>query len=119
VSPTTGLIGTPEDTPDGINVRCLLNPLIKVGCPVQIAASDILTISSTNAVRSEFRDGGIPFPSYGPSIYPATIQRGAGIYRVIVAEHEGDTRELDWYSDLVCLAIDPSQPPSQSVQANG
>jgi hypothetical protein len=119
LSPTTGMIGVPEDTPDGINVRCLLNPLIKVGCPVQIAESDIVAISTTQAVQSANPGGGIPFPTYGPSIYPATVQRGLGIYRVVVAEHEGDTRELDWYSDLTCLAIDPTQPVDKSVKANG
>ena len=30
-----------------------------------------------------------------------------GLYRVFVAEHSGDTRGSEWYTDLTCLAVNP------------
>jgi hypothetical protein len=38
---------------------------------------------------------------------------------VLVAEYMGDSRGQEWYSDLTCLAVDPSAAADQSVQAYG
>jgi hypothetical protein len=50
--------------------------------------------------------------------YPATVTHD-GFYRVIAAEHVGDTRRNDWYTELTCMAADVSSPVALSVQSNG
>jgi hypothetical protein len=110
----TGMIGTPEQTDNGIMIRCLLNPLIKIGQAVQINNADI----NQATIKSQF------FPSYTSQYYPATIAND-GIYRVLVAEHVGDTRGSEWATELTCLVINQSptaatpSSASQSVLPTG
>lgn len=107
LSSTTGLIGVPEATADGVKARALLNPLIRIGCLVQIAQSDINQITQ--------QQQGL---SYSPAI--ATVTTAAGFYRVLVAEFSGDTRGTEWYVDLICLAVDISaSSQNASVKAYG
>jgi hypothetical protein len=107
LSSTTGLIGIPEAQNDGVHAKALLNPLIRIGCLVQIAQSDINQIT--------LQQQGL---QYSPAI--ATITTEAGFYRVLVAEFEGDSRGRDWYVDLICLAVDVSASnQNASVQAYG
>jgi hypothetical protein len=110
INSATGMLGTPEQTDNGIIVRCLLNPAIKIGQAVKINNADI----NQTTIKSQF------WPSYTSQYYPATVAND-GMYRVIVAEHSGDTRGKgdDWYTELTCLDIDPSSPTTQSVLANG
>jgi hypothetical protein len=77
LSSTTGLIGVPEATQDGVRARALLNPLIRIGCLVQIAKSDINQITT--------QQQGL---KYDTAI--ATVVTAAGFYRVMVAEFSGD-----------------------------
>jgi hypothetical protein len=109
INSATGMIGTPEQTDNGIIVRCALNPAIKIGQAVKINNRDI---NQTN-VKSQF------WPSYTSQYYPATVAND-GLYRVLVAEHYGDTRGSgnDWYTELTCLDIDPSSP-TKAVMTNG
>lgn len=117
---TTGMVGTPESTPDGVEVRCLMNAKIKTGSRIQIDSSQIVTNSTTQAeIQAANGDPGINFPTYTSRIYPATVLVGKGIYRVIVVEHTGDNREGTWLSSLTCLAVDPSSPADASVKLGG
>ena len=109
LSARTGLVGIPEATIDGIEIRCLLNPMIRIGTRVQIDNSAI----NTPTVLQQ----GL-FPTYGDITLPATVTRD-GYYRVLVAEHTGDMRGQEFYTDLTCLAIDPSAAPDKSVQPYG
>lgn len=107
LSSTTGLVGVPEATNDGVTARALLNPLIRIGCLVQIAQSDINQITQ--------QQQGL---QYSPAV--ATVTTAAGYYRVLVAEFEGDTRGQPWYVDITCLAVDVSASnQNNSVQAYG
>lgn len=111
INSATGMIGTPEQTDNGIIVRCLLNPAIKIGQAVKINNRDI---NQTN-LRSH-----LAFPNYRSQYYPATVSND-GLYRVLVAEHYGDSRGTgnDWYTELTCLNVDPSSPATNSVQVAG
>lgn len=99
----TGMIGIPEQTNDGVKVRCLLNPRIVVGGRVQInnKAINQTAQQNPNAAPTPYN-----LRAGGPQRL-ATITSD-GFYRVYVAEHTGDTRGRDWYTDIVCLAVDPS-----------
>lgn len=104
----TGLIGLPEQTNEGIRVKCLLNPRIVVGGTVKIANHTI-----NQLVQSDPKAAPVPY-NQRVGIQLLASVTSDGLYRVYVAEHAGDTRGNAWYTSLVCLAIDPS---SKKVQA--
>jgi hypothetical protein len=89
----TGLIGVPTQTPDGINVRSLLNPSIGLFSRVQInqkliqQAAQSQAFGALNALPSVTSDGQ---------------------YKVIWLAHTGDTRGTPWFTEFVCVSIDPS-----------
>lgn len=105
INSATGMIGIPEATDNGIEVMTLLNPLVKIGRRVQINNKDV----TQTIVREQF------FPSYtsGPTLVASVTDDG--FYRVLVAEHEGDTRGQSWYTKITCLDLDPSSKPDKSV----
>lgn len=104
----SGMIGVPEATDNGILIRSLLNPKVRIGTRVQINNRDV---NQTTVVEQGF-------PNYTSLSFPANVTDD-GFYRVLVAEHFGDSRGQEWYTDMVCLSIDPSLPPDQSVKAFG
>ncbi len=100
----TGLIGRVDQTEDGMRCRCLLNPKIVVGGLVQI---DNKSINKTVAARdAEVVGSQLAYNRYA-GIQQFASESADGLYRVYVAEHNGDTRGNDFYSDLICLSIDP------------
>lgn len=101
----TGMIGTPQQTNEGVNVKCLLNPMIKIGGRIRI----------DNASVEQFKiDLSVP---NSPSNIPAPLTAD-GVYYVLVAEHTGDSRGVEWYTNLICLNIDVTTNPINSVQVN-
>lgn len=98
----TGLIGIPEQTDQGLRARCLLNPKIVIGALVKIDQKSVNTTLQQNPNAAP-----VPFNQYAGVQLLANITED-GIYRVYVAEHSGDTRGHEWYTDLVMLAVDPS-----------
>lgn len=109
INSATGMIGVPEATDNGVVVQTLLNPLIKIGTRIQLNNKDV----TQTIVKQQF------FPSFtsGPTLVADVTTDG--FYRVLVAEHTGDTRGQEWYTNVVCLSLDPSQPVDNSVQAFG
>jgi hypothetical protein len=98
----TGLIGRPEQTIEGIRVRCLLNPQIRVNSTLQIDNKPIqrgqYDLSYLGEVQNELLD-----------LVRVTDD---GLYRVIAVDHIGDTHGQDWYCEIVCLALgDPITIP--------
>lgn len=104
----TGLIGIPEQTAEGVKVRCLMNPRIIPGCLVQI---DNKSVNQT--FQANPKGAPVPYDKWAGIQLLASITSD-GFYRVYVAEHDGDTRGTAWYSDLVCLSVNPS---TQKVRA--
>lgn len=109
VNSNTGMIGVPEATENGIAVTVLLNPLIHIGHVIKINNRDI----TQTQVKEQI------FPSYtsSPTFLPSVTDDG--LYRVLVAEHTGDTRGQEWYTQITCLSVEPEQPIDQSVAAFG
>lgn len=99
---STGLIGLPEQTNEGLIIRCLLNPRIVVGGLVKIDNKSVNQIIQANPSAAP-----IPYNQYAGLQLLATITND-GLYRVFVAEHTGDVRGKEWYTNLVCLAVDNS-----------
>lgn len=103
INATTGMVGVPVATTQGIEIKCLLNPLIKCGTRIKLNNADITTTSSNQY--------GIGYPNYS-DIESGFIANTStdGIYMVLVAEHEGDNRDAgpSWLTNIIALAIDSS-----------
>ncbi len=105
----TGMIGVPESTIDGVKVRCLLNPRIQAGNRVQIDNKTINQTLHTNP------NAPIAYNQYtGIQLFASATDDG--IYRVYVAEHEGDTRGQPFYTDIIALSINAD---TNLVASNG
>ena len=102
----SGLVGTPEQTNDGIKAKCLLNPLLKIGGKVQINEKDVAEAKLPDTDKK------------ADANKPASIADD-GTYRVLTIEHSGDTRGNDWYSEIVCLDVDATAPAGKQVKKNG
>jgi len=88
---STGMIGWPEQTQEGIRVKCLLNPLLDVASQIKIDNASIQLAPASASYT--FIQGLLPPKDYD------------GLYRIILIEHHGDTRGNDWYSDIVCVSV--------------
>jgi hypothetical protein len=98
----------PEAMIDGIHVRCLLNPNIKIGRRIQINNGDIV---STKVLAQGY-------PRVGDvTLFPNVTDDG--VYRCYEITHTGDSRGEAWYTDIICLSVDSSAAPDKSVQAYG
>lgn len=99
----TGMVGAPQQTNEGVNVKCLLNPMIKIGGRIQIDNASIQRYKINLSVPNS------------PANIPAPLTAD-GVYYVLVAEHTGDTRGVEWYTNLICLNMDITTNPINSVQ---
>lgn len=102
INSKTGMIGTPSQTNEGLNVKMLLNPLVRVGGRVQLNNADVQDYKIN--LSQPLSPANIPPP-----------KAADGVYYILVAEHQGDTRGTDWYTTLICLSIAPSSNPLNSV----
>lgn len=98
----TGLIGTPQQTNEGVNCKALMNPKIKVGGRVQLDNASIARMKINLATPNS------------PANIPAPINAD-GMYYVFVIEHQGDNRGNDWFTNLTMLNISVSSNPLNSV----
>lgn len=99
----TGVIGLPEQTQDGIKIRCLLNPNIKIGQVVQLDNASIQRYRYNLALNQQAQN---LMTEQGNKL------NNDGYYYVMVADHSGDTRGNPWFTDLLCLAVDATVPVS-------
>lgn len=95
----TGLLGTPEQTDDGIKVKTLLNSAYRIGAQVRINNADINQTSYSNGTTASLN------PTQYSGIENLAPVTADGLYYVMVIEHSGDTRGDDWSSELTCLAM--------------
>jgi hypothetical protein len=86
----TGLLGGPEQTNEGIRVKCLLNPRLRIGGRVKLNNGEI------NMARQDVFMGDLALPG---------LDRD-GLYRVLKMELAGDTRGADWSMNLNCVGLD-------------
>lgn len=101
----TGLIGSPQQTNSGVNVKCLLNPNILINTRIDLAEALInnqkIDLSQTGTAAS------IP-----------GVLTSDGVYFVLSVEHTGDTRGVDWYTTILGIQMDVSSNYLNSVNAN-
>lgn len=94
INANTGMIGTPEQTNEGVNVKCLINPKIPVSGRIQLDNSTIQRIRINLTLTP------------GSATNTAAPLASNGVYFVLAIEHCGDTRGIDWYTKLICLYVD-------------
>ena len=87
----TGLVGTPEQTQEGITVRALLNPLLRIGGRIKLDNKSVKKMQS-------------PLKMAAGQAAPRLDDDG--MYRILKVEFTGDTRGNDWYADMLCIGID-------------
>lgn len=81
----SGLIGMPEQTEEGIQATCLLNPLLDLN---KMVAIDLYSIQRQKADRNnELKN-----------------IEGSGVFKIIKIAHKGDTRGDEWYTEFTAIA---------------
>ncbi|MDI2595029.1 hypothetical protein POF45_26930 [Pseudomonas sp. 681] len=108
VTSATGMIGLPEQNQNGINVRTLLNPGIRVGKRLKLDNTSIQKLRLN------------PAPLGQASVDLSLIQirtDSDGFYKVLVANHYGDNRGNDWYTDTICISIDAAVTNGSMIKA--
>lgn len=104
ITSKTGMIGTPQQTSEGIDIKCLLNPNIKVHGKIKIDNASVLKM------KIDFYTPG------SPANLPSAISND-GYYYALVVEHSGDTRGIEWYTSMRLLTVVLSANPLDVVQA--
>jgi hypothetical protein len=84
ISAATGLVGTPEEISEGVKIRTLLNPNLKIGGLLKLVS-----------------------PVLADPSQEISLVAPDGQYRVYTIDITGDTHGNDWYSDITALTIDP------------
>lgn len=106
----TGLIGMPQQTMGaGVNLRCLINPNIRLNGLVQIDQASVYRTSLSadevkalpGRAREENANGNLSVN--GTLQQPASIAAD-GLYIVKSIDYNGDTRGQPWYMDMMCFA---------------
>ncbi|WP_110993121.1 phage protein [Pseudomonas sichuanensis] len=93
----TGMVGLPEQTQNGVSVRMLLNPSVKIGRLLKI----------DNASIQQYRYD--PNPLEEAQVMRTKVQNDLnadGLYKVLIADSFGDTRGNEWYTDVICISVD-------------
>ncbi|KAF1003693.1 MAG: hypothetical protein GAK36_00201 [Pseudomonas sp.] len=103
INSATGMVGLPEQTQNGITVKMLLNPGVRIGRRLQINNASIQQMRYGLAIGDQ--------PSNAMAQVSVHLDAD-GFYRSIVVNHSGDSRGNEWYTDVICLAIDATIPLS-------
>ncbi len=106
----TGLIGMPQQTMGaGVNVRCLINPNIRINGLIQLDQASVYRAALGNGEVaqspgriSEIDENGNRIVT-GTTSQPASIATD-GVYIVKAIDYTGDTRGQAFYMDLMCFA---------------
>lgn len=106
ITADTGMVGLPEQTQNGITIKMLLNPSVKIG--------RLIKIDNASVQRYEYS------LTVGQQAQNERIQQQAklqddGFYYVMIAEHSGDTRGNEYYTEVICLAADATVLPDHFV----
>lgn len=92
LNPSTGLIGIPSQTDDGVSGQCLINPSIKLNTLLHINAN---LITSKQVAEGE------------TSVNALSTD---GIYRVTKLTYEGDTHGDAWYCNFEAITQAGAKP---------
>ncbi|WP_234103746.1 hypothetical protein [Citrobacter portucalensis] len=122
----TGLISMPQQTiGNGVNVRALINPNIRVNGLIRLDQASVYRTALSNndiamaggQITDQNTDGNITLS--GTAAQPASIATD-GVYIVRGIMYTGDTRGQAWYMDMMCEARGAADlRSSSSLQREG
>jgi hypothetical protein len=102
VDSETGLVGTPEVNDKGITIKTFFDPRIVPGSKLWLRNNEV----KMRHLKAELK--GQKRKLHGPS-KPARTDPD-GIYKVYAAHITGDTRDVEWFSECKCVALDAKIP---------
>jgi hypothetical protein len=106
LSTQTGMVGIPRITPSGLEVRCLLNPKLRLAGLIEVQTKFLSGVMFQPGSESPF--AGIPAPQAatgpGQTFGSASISP-VGRYKIVMLNHMGDSRGIPWYSEMICAAV--------------
>lgn len=106
----TGLIGMPQQTMGaGVNVRCLINPNIRINGLIQLDQASVYRTALGNNEIAQSPGRIAETDENGNKVLTGTTSQAAsiatdGVYIVKAIDYTGDTRGQAWYMDLMCFA---------------
>lgn len=103
ITAATGMVGLPEQTQDGIKIKCLLNPNLKIGTQVKLDNASIQRYRYNLSINQQAQNA---------MSEQSNKINDDGFYYVMIADHQGDTRGNAWFTELTCLAVDATVPIS-------
>ena len=111
----TGMIGSPELSTEGVNIKCLIDPTLRLHGLVHINQAALNSMrnamESVNRAAAEEREAA----AKGNKAQPQGEQKKAqppadiaadGVYIVKGITYEGHTRDSKWYMTLTCVVRD-------------
>ncbi|AOK32164.1 hypothetical protein WS67_21435 [Burkholderia singularis] len=107
----TGLIGLPTRDQNGITIKCLLNPNARISGLVTIDNKSIQQNEESRTRRDSDANSNADDAQ-------SDVMKRDGTYKILLAEHEGDTRDAPWYTTLTCIDVDLSMNSAQPVEAD-
>ena len=99
VTSATGMVGMPTQTVDGIIVKTLLNPNIQPGRQIKLDNKSIQTAQISVDYKAVNN-----FPSIDDD----------GLYKIYALHVSGDTRGQNFYSEMICTALNGTEPLSST-----
>ncbi|AOJ93089.1 hypothetical protein WK22_10545 [Burkholderia multivorans] len=93
----SGMVGLPEQTQNGITVKMLLNPSVKIGRLIHLNNASIQRYEYSLALDQQVSNRNTSYQNKF---------NDDGYYYVMTNEHWGDSRGNDWYTEAICLAVD-------------
>jgi hypothetical protein len=103
---STGLIGWPRQTQDGIEVTSLLNPALQPHANIELDPSQIIAAQQAIVVNSP--------ATARQNIFLDAQGLGDGTYNIFHIDRQGDTRGPDWYDTSLCIGRGRQVGPSQA-----
>lgn len=104
----SGMVGIPKQTINGVEIRSLLNPRLKHGKQIKIDNASVQQQQFNIAYQPGQSNAGFLIGENDQA--QNTALDADGNYKAYSITMTGDTRGQEWYSDLVCVAIDGTSP---------
>lgn len=101
INKDTGMLGSPTVTDKGIEVRCLMNNLLRVNGRVELDRSSINEKPKGKGADKNGEGGKRQTQPDGSKREDAT-----GLYKILNLKHKGDNRAPEWVSTSVCLFLE-------------
>lgn len=117
INSDTGLVGSPEQTEQGIALTCLLNPAIMWGTRLKLNNDEInQNLFSNQEAIARFASG-IPTEQLRNAPLFAPLDED-GDYKALSVDHIGETRSNSWYTQIIAVSVDVTKAVPGTTSLN-